>query len=211
MSDKEEKIDEYNCFANNLSTKKFLDFFNPLILSILWTLTDEYIVIYPDGSKDEYPYKPLHLFHTCCCDCDGCTPRYDDDGNWILCEDPKMYVKTKPTKNELLSAVFFAILQDVFGSDKSKLDKRSRYLMSLVRENITHTPYVRSRVCDLVKYVTLDYLVMYKELFPDPVISTKCGQRLERIYRCRHQFLEVMKNLLLDKFHLDLVKIILNY
>jgi len=211
MSDKEKKADEYKCIANNLSTKKFLDFFNPLILSVLLTLTDEYIVVFPDGSKDEYSYNPVHLLHTCCCDCDGCPTRYDDNGNWIPCEDPEIFVKTKPTKNELLSAVFFAILQDVFGSDKSKLDKRSRYLMSLVRRNITDTSYVESRVCDLVKYVTFDYLVMYKELFPNPVLSTKCGQRLERIYMSRHRFLEVLKNLLLDKFHLDIVKIILNY
>lgn len=211
MSEEKKNVDGYNCFSNNLSATKFLEFFNQLILSLLSTLTDEYIVILPDGSKESYPYKPSHLFHMCCCDCDGCTPLQDEDGNWIPCTDPKMYLKTKPTKNELLSAVFFTILQDVFGSDQSKLDKRSRYLMSLVRENITHTPYVRSRVCDLVKYVTLDYLVMYKELFPDPVLSTKYGQRLERIYRSRHRFLEVLKNLLLDNLHLDLVNIILNY
>jgi hypothetical protein len=196
-----------------VDANKFMELFNPLILEELLKMNNQYFVIYPDGTKEVFSFKPNHLFHDCCCDCSGCPGHRVKDENGVLigCDDPDLYEFNKPNKDELLSAVFYVILQNVFGNDRSKLDKRSRWLLSFVRENITHTPYVRNRVCDLVKWVTNDYLVMYKELFPDPVLSTKYGQRLELIYKNRHRLLEFLKNLLLEKFDLNLVYIILNY
>lgn len=200
-----------------MNRNDFNDLFSHLIIDFLRSYDVRYFIRY-GNYKAVTRKQPSD--HFCCCDCAGCPgPLYtDEEGKIIGCipsYDPDKCECSEPTYTEVEYAVFYVYLQVQAGIfDKRKFDKRSLWLISqakkLVSTKMMVQPFHPNLLKDLVHYVSYNDTVLYRELFPEEVDRTRCGQKLEMIITVRERFFEKLYEYL-NFLPRDIVLLVLFY